>query len=619
MGADAKFETFYLRKGDAAVLSVRALIEEAASQFYFTSGEMIAGAKALGFHYTGGRVIAAAQYARRTGRRPAEVGAFYDRLLTITHEPILSIRPPSIRGVGPFDPQPENERPKWGKRLATDVFRQEPPSGSVVSESLLMTINRAAHQAGMRSRIAQFEGNVAAVGNAMAPGQGRVDSGDMIGIPVLFAEAGMGTERWQDLMVRTVGAIGQHPNAAVTAAKIAAVRKFMGQARLGAGEYEDVVDPSTLRGAMRIIESNDPRVMAAYARYAKSKSPGDEEFAKTIFQRMMPGLGYLDTERVWKVAANVGKVRAAGAGLGVEEPLDAIPRDWDPDRPAPKLNEPWRAGPMMQGVGGTRKSIAKERAEMDWVEWRAGIPLLSIATDIKEATVICADAFGDGDMMGGLMRGIDSLPWKTRIIIAVMSLDRGRIGAAVASVMLGGPEAEDLREGVSDFLAGEPSHEEKEARFLAGMYGSMPSLHNPLPGGRITHGWGDDRDHAGVDIAGPSRGADVVAAETGTIETMAFQPQGFARYGNVVVLRHANNAAMTSLYAHMDAFDPEIEMRLRRGEAVDVEAGQRLGAMGSTGYSTGPHLHFELRFRGQAIDPAPYFRTVGSPLTRRSP
>jgi murein DD-endopeptidase MepM/ murein hydrolase activator NlpD len=64
-------------------------------------------------------------------------------------------------------------------------------------------------------------------------------------------------------------------------------------------------------------------------------------------------------------------------------------------------------------------------------------------------------------------------------------------------------------------------------------------------------------------------------------------------YGNLVVIAH--RAGMTSFYAHLAS------IALRRGRCVPV--GARVGTVGSTGNSTGPHLHFELRLRGAAVDP----------------
>ena len=98
-----------------------------------------------------------------------------------------------------------------------------------------------------------------------------------------------------------------------------------------------------------------------------------------------------------------------------------------------------------------------------------------------------------------------------------------------------------------------------------------------------------DRMHTGIDYPAAA-GTGVVAAGRGCVQSAGFDSGG---YGNLVVIAH--RAGMTSWYAHLAtiAVDP--------GECV--VAGTPIGTVGSTGNSTGPHLHFELRLRGAAIDP----------------
>jgi murein DD-endopeptidase MepM/ murein hydrolase activator NlpD len=101
---------------------------------------------------------------------------------------------------------------------------------------------------------------------------------------------------------------------------------------------------------------------------------------------------------------------------------------------------------------------------------------------------------------------------------------------------------------------------------------------------------GEGAFHAGLDFKGPV-GAPIYAAAKGTV-TFAGVKQG---YGNVVEVSHGNG--MLTRYAHMSAF------RARVGQAV--EAGAVIGAIGSTGRSTGPHLHFEVRINDRPVNPRP--------------
>ncbi len=95
--------------------------------------------------------------------------------------------------------------------------------------------------------------------------------------------------------------------------------------------------------------------------------------------------------------------------------------------------------------------------------------------------------------------------------------------------------------------------------------------------------------HTGVDYPAAA-GTGVVAAGRGCVQSAGFDGGG---YGNLVVIEH--RAGMTSWYAHLASIS------VRRGQCV--VAGTPIGTVGSTGNSTGPHLHFELRLNGAAIDP----------------
>ena len=116
--------------------------------------------------------------------------------------------------------------------------------------------------------------------------------------------------------------------------------------------------------------------------------------------------------------------------------------------------------------------------------------------------------------------------------------------------------------------------------------------------GRVSSGFGPRVDplhgaggyHTGLDLAAPT-GTPVVAAAAGTV-VRAGDAGG---YGQLIVLRHADGSE--TRYAHLSAIGVEVGAQVARGQAI--------GAVGSTGRSTGPHLHFELRRDGHAVDPRP--------------
>ena len=110
-------------------------------------------------------------------------------------------------------------------------------------------------------------------------------------------------------------------------------------------------------------------------------------------------------------------------------------------------------------------------------------------------------------------------------------------------------------------------------------------------GARTSPTTGAQEFHEGIDI-GAAQGTPIRAAASGTV-TFAGQMSG---YGNVVIVQHA--AGLQTRYAHQSA------MSVTAGQTV--AAGDVIGAVGATGEATGPHLHFEVRLNGVAVDPAPY-------------
>lgn len=99
------------------------------------------------------------------------------------------------------------------------------------------------------------------------------------------------------------------------------------------------------------------------------------------------------------------------------------------------------------------------------------------------------------------------------------------------------------------------------------------------------------RMHTGMDIGG-AMGQPIWAAHDGIVSSAGWN----GGYGNTIILGHGANT--TSLYAHMSGF------AVSAGDYVT--AGQLIGYVGSTGLSTGPHLHFEVRINGAPVNPAPY-------------
>ncbi len=102
-------------------------------------------------------------------------------------------------------------------------------------------------------------------------------------------------------------------------------------------------------------------------------------------------------------------------------------------------------------------------------------------------------------------------------------------------------------------------------------------------------GWRDGRMHKGIDIE-LDRGTPVFAAFTGMVRFAKRE----GAFGNVIIIRHYNG--LETVYAHLS------KIKVKPGDRI--EAGHLIGLGGSTGRSSGPHLHFEVRFKGQALNPS---------------
>ena len=126
----------------------------------------------------------------------------------------------------------------------------------------------------------------------------------------------------------------------------------------------------------------------------------------------------------------------------------------------------------------------------------------------------------------------------------------------------------------------------------------------PVPGySKISsyYGWRFNNTdfHTGIDITGSGvHGAPVVAANTGTVvHTKTCPYNGYSYgYGTYIIVDHGGG--ITTLYAHLSAIDCKV------GDIVVM--GEQIGRVGNTGWSTGAHLHFEVRIDGESVNPISY-------------
>ena len=127
---------------------------------------------------------------------------------------------------------------------------------------------------------------------------------------------------------------------------------------------------------------------------------------------------------------------------------------------------------------------------------------------------------------------------------------------------------------------------------------SVPSI-TPVQGFRLTSAFGNRvhpvlggvRMHEGVDLAVPN-GTPIYAPADGLVE----MAQRFGSYGNFIKIMHGGE--METRYGHLSGYNVVAGQHVHKGDVI--------GYVGSTGRATGPHLHYEVRIDGHAVDPMPY-------------
>lgn len=176
-------------------------------------------------------------------------------------------------------------------------------------------------------------------------------------------------------------------------------------------------------------------------------------------------------------------------------------------------------------------------------------------------------------------------------------------------------ELEDL--GVDTAAIGGPfeAAEEGDATFreLFASWKKLDNLHSgaiavpsdkPVKAAGLTSGFGTRNDpfkrkramHAGIDLAGPI-GTPIYSTADGTVIRAGWNSGG---YGNLIEIDHGNG--IVTRYAHMS------KVLVRDGQRV--ARGEQIGKMGSTGRSTGSHLHYEVRIDGKPVNPLPFMKST---------
>ncbi len=219
---------------------------------------------------------------------------------------------------------------------------------------------------------------------------------------------------------------------------------------------------------------------------------------------------------------------------------------------------------------------------------------------------------GDGDGLADIMNPYDSVPATARYLCANGAGNPAKVPKAIYAY---NHAWWYVNGGVSDsgtyFIGVIPL----AAKLAAPATTTSQGWQSPLKPGSyaITSPYGYRFDpyyrrwqlHAGVDLApkGGGQGATIYAAASGTVAYVGYEANG---HGNHVVIDHGGG--VQTAYAHMSAYAPGII------PGAPVSGGQVIGYVGSTGASTGPHLHFEVKVNDNYTDPVPWMEAHGVTL-----
>ncbi len=233
-----------------------------------------------------------------------------------------------------------------------------------------------------------------------------------------------------------------------------------------------------------------------------------------------------------------------------------------------------------KGAGGIGAAIARLEASLDRVEQRQAATVNSIAESY--------------DLKARRMRGV----------LAELGLDVGKAAGLDGAVAMGGPfvPARVPREALG---FERQLHRITVARAqitrLTRTLGAVP-VRKPIDGEidlasafgvRVDPFNGSPAMHTGLDLHGET-GDPVHATASGKVTTAGWS----GGYGRVVDIDHGNG--LSTRYGHLSAIDVRVGQFVRTGQII--------GKVGSTGRSTGPHLHYETRLRGAAVDPQKFLR-----------
>jgi murein DD-endopeptidase MepM/ murein hydrolase activator NlpD len=363
----------------------------------------------------------------------------------------------------------------------------------------------------------------------------------------------------------------------------------------------EVVEPTTLA---RQIEALDARALRLF----RSDTIRATDTVEALFARLglsdAAAAAFVRNDRDFRTQVMGRAGRLVSAEANAQHVLERLTARWTPDN-----DGEFRRLVIQRGPDGR------------------------FSTRIERAPLTASTRLGSGTIRSSLFAAVDDARLPDDVAVQVADILGGRVDFHRGlrkgdrfSVVYEALEAdgEPMRTGrvlSVEFVNNGKSHTAlwfQEASKKGGYYSldgkSLQSayLTSPMQFSRVTSGFAMRfhpihqtwRAHLGVDYGAPV-GTPVRTVGDGVVDFAGVQ----GGFGNVVFIRHNSND--TTVYAHLSRID------VRKGQSVSQ--GQRVGAVGATGWATGPHLHFEFRVNGRHQDPLTVARrSEGQPLTAES-
>ena len=259
------------------------------------------------------------------------------------------------------------------------------------------------------------------------------------------------------------------------------------------------------------------------------------------------------------------------------------------------VEELYALNPWMQEEGAKLHvgDPVKVRGELTRLE----VKIIQIETRMEEVPFETRDTDNQNLFRGEIRIRVKGVPGQDKVTERVTYIDGVRIGQPeiISRVRDTDPVAERREIGQKNPVVTLPSGDTvKITPSLSGFQWPVPDCH------RISspYGYRGRSFHKGIDIAdGNTNGKIIVAAKSGVVELIQL---GGSSYGNMILINHGNG--LKTRYAHIMTGS----ISVRQGESVSI--GQPIARVGSTGNSTGPHLHFEVIVNGNTQNPTNYVK-----------